>query len=48
MANLIEFFRMVLSYLLNFAVIAIVAAAGAVVGVKVWKPKAKSETVKEE
>ena len=41
MANLIEFFRMVLSYLFTFAVIAVVSAAGAVVGVKVWKKKDK-------
>lgn len=41
MANVIEFFRMVFSYLLTFAVIAGVSAAGAIVGVKVWKKKDK-------
>lgn len=39
MANLIEFFRMVLSYLFVFAVIIVVSAAGGFVGLKVWKPK---------
>lgn len=48
MANLIEFFRMVLSYLLTFAVIAVVSGIGGFVGVKVWKPKVKAtESVKE-
>ena len=47
MANLIEFFRMVFSYLVTFAVLAGDSAIGAYVGVKVWKPKAKSEQVKE-
>lgn len=42
MANLIEFFRMVFSYLLTFAVIAVVAGVGGFVGVKVWKPKTKN------
>ena len=32
MSNLIEFFRMVLSYLMVFAVIIVVSAAGAFVG----------------
>ena len=48
MSNLIEFFRMVLSYLLNFGVIILVSAAGAIVGYKVWKPKQKVELKKEE
>lgn len=43
MENLIEFFRMVLSYLLLFGVIAVVSAAGTIVGVKLWKPKKKEE-----
>lgn len=43
MANLIEFFRMVLSYLMVFGVIVVVSAAGAIVGVKLWKPKKKAE-----
>lgn len=43
MANFIEFFRMVLSYLMVFGVIVIVSAAGAIVGVKLWKPKQKVE-----
>lgn len=43
MANLIEFFRMVLSYLVVFGVIAVVSAAGAFVGLKVWKPKQKAK-----
>ena len=34
MANLIEFLRMVLSYLMTFAVIAVVAGVGGVIGVK--------------
>ena len=46
MANLIEFFRMVFSYLLTFAVIAVVSGIGGYVGVKVWKTKEKSEQVK--
>lgn len=46
MANLIEFFRMVLSYLLNFAVIALVSAAGAFVGLKIWKQKPSNEPLK--
>lgn len=41
MANFIEFFRMVFSYLFTFAVIAVVAAAGGFVGIKVWKKKDK-------
>lgn len=41
MANLIEFFRMVLSYLLTFAVIAVVSGIGGFIGVKVWKQKDK-------
>lgn len=48
MANLIEFLRMVLSYLMTFAVIAVVAGAGGVIGVKVWKPKTAAEKVKSE
>jgi len=47
MTNLIEFFRMVLSYLLVFAVIAAVSGIGGFIGVKVWKPKVKSEQVKD-
>lgn len=47
MSNVIEFFRMVLSYLMVFAVIAAVSGIGGFIGVKVWKPKAKSEQVKE-
>lgn len=47
MSNLIEFFRMVLSYLMVFAVIAVVSGIGGFIGVKVWKPKAKAEQVKE-
>lgn len=47
MANLIEFIRMTLSYLLTFAVIAVVAGIGGFIGVKCWKPKEKSENVKE-
>lgn len=47
MSNLIEFFRMVLSYLLVFAVIAAVSGVGGFIGVKVWKPKTKSEKAKE-
>ena len=39
MSNLIEFFRMVLSYLMVFAVIIVVSAAGGYVGVKCWKQK---------
>lgn len=42
MVNLIEFFRMVLSYLFTFAVIVVVSAAGGFVGVKVWKKKDKT------
>lgn len=48
MANFIEFFRMVFSYLFTFAVIAVVSAAGAVVGVKVWKKKDKTPKKAEE
>lgn len=47
MSNVIEFFRMVLSYLMVFAVIAAVSGVGGFIGVKVWKPKEKSEQVKE-
>jgi len=47
MANLIEFLRMTLSYLLTFAVIVVVAGAGGFIGVKCWKPKTKSEKVEE-
>lgn len=43
MANFIEFFRMVFSYLFVFAVIIVVSAAGAIAGVKLWKPKQKVE-----
>ncbi|MBQ7944086.1 MAG: hypothetical protein IJ326_08520 [Lachnospiraceae bacterium] len=39
MVNLILFLRELLSYLLLFGVIVVVAAAGAFVGLKVWKPK---------
>ena len=45
MANLIEFFRMVLSYLLTFAVIAVVSGVGGFVGVKVWKKSKVTESV---
>ncbi len=38
---------MVLSYLMVFAVIAVVSGVGGFIGVKVWKPKAKAEQVKE-
>ena len=48
MANLIEFFRMVFSYLLTFAVIVVVSGIGGYVGVKVWKPKAKAEKTNKE
>lgn len=41
MSNLIEFFRMVLSYLMVFAVIIAVSGVGGFIGVKVWKPKTK-------
>ena len=41
MSNFIEFFRMVLSYLMVFAVIAAVSGIGGFIGVKVWKPKTK-------
>jgi len=41
MANVIEFFRMVLSYLMVFGVIVIVSAAGYFVGIKCWKPTVK-------
>lgn len=47
MANLIEFFRMVFSYLFVFAVIIVVSAAGAIAGVKLWKPKQKADSSKE-
>ncbi len=47
MANLIEFFRMVLSYLMVFAVIIAVSGIGGFIGVKVWKPKTKVEQAKE-
>lgn len=39
MANFIEFFRMVFSYLVLFVIIAGVSAAGGFVGVKFWKQK---------
>ena len=47
MANFIEFFRMVFSYLFVFAVIIVVSAAGAIAGVKLWKPKQKADSNKE-
>lgn len=47
MANLIEFIRMTLSYLLTFAVIVVVAGVGGFIGVKCWKPKAKSESLED-
>lgn len=50
MANLIEFLRMFLSYMLTFAVIAVVSGLGMFAGIKIWKPKAKvkaEETKKE-
>lgn len=47
MANLIEFLRMTLSYLLLFAVIVVVSGIGGFIGVKCWKPKVKVEKVKE-
>lgn len=48
MANLIEFFRMVLSYLMVFAVIIVVSAAGGFVGVKCWKQKPKASKEEEQ
>lgn len=47
MANLIEFLRMTLSYLLLFAVIVAVSGIGGFIGVKCWKPKVKVEKVDE-
>ncbi len=47
MANLIEFIRMTLSYLLTFAVIVVVSGIGGFIGVRCWKPKVKTEKVKE-
>lgn len=47
MANLIEFLRMTLSYLLTFAVIIVVSGIGGFIGVKCWKPKGKVDEVKE-
>ena len=47
MANLIEFIRMTLSYLLTFAVIVVVSGIGGFIGVKCWKPKVNTEKVKE-
>lgn len=47
MANLIEFLRMVLSYLLTFAVIVVVSGAGGFVGVKCWKQKVQVEEAKD-
>ena len=47
MANLIEFIRVTLSYLLTFAVIVVVAGVGGFIGVKCWKPKTKSEKLDE-
>lgn len=47
MANLIEFLRMTLSYLLLFAVIVVVSGIGGFIGVKCWKPKVKVEKVEE-
>ena len=47
-ANLIEFLRMFLSYILTFAVIAVVSGIGGFIGVKVWKPKAKVEKAENE
>ncbi len=44
MSNLIEFIRMLLSYLLTFAVIAVVSGIGGYIGVKIWKPKTKEES----
>ena len=43
MNNLIEFFRMVFSYLFVSVIVCAVSAAGMFVGLKVWKPKAKQE-----
>ena len=43
MSNLIEFFRMVLSYLMVFAVIIAVSGVGGFIGGKVWKPKTKED-----
>lgn len=48
MANFIEFFRMVFSYLVTFAVIAVVSGIGGYIGVKVWKPKVQVESVRED
>lgn len=47
MTNCIEFFRMVFSYLFVFAVIIAVSAAGAIAGVKLWKPKQNTDSNKE-
>ena len=41
MSNFIEFFRMVLSYLMVFAVIAAVSGIGGFIGVKGGEAKAK-------
>ena len=43
MANFIEFFRMVFSYLFVLVVIGVVFFAGGFVGLKIWKPKKKDE-----
>ena len=48
MANLIEFFRMVFSYLFVMIVIGIVSFAGGFVGLKVWKPKSKEAVKKDD
>ena len=47
MANLIEFFRMVLSYLLTTAVIVAVAGIGGFIGVNVWKPKTDTASLED-
>lgn len=43
MANFVEFFRMVFSYLLVMIIIGAVSFLGGFVGLKVWKPKKKEE-----
>ena len=43
MANFVEFFRMVFSYLVVMIVIGAVSFAGGFVGLKIWKPKKKDK-----
>lgn len=47
MANLIEFLRMTLSYLLTAAVIVAVAGIGGFIGIKCWKPKSESGSMED-